>query len=137
VNLRSGRRNGTKIRAVRCIVNGYPVHLIVDTGASRSIMYENQTRLCKCRDRVDTSPEERITFSTIQDARAHSLGILRDVEMRLGTVCGHVTFIVMAGACRNGLLGIDWLDAHGALIDVAHDCMHVGNEVIPFVDPCV
>jgi hypothetical protein len=53
------------------------------------------------------------------------------------TVCGvttYTSFAILEGSSLCGLLGIDWLTHNNALIDIVNDCIHLGDETIPFVD---
>jgi hypothetical protein len=52
--------------------------------------------------------------------------------MTIGNITTWARFAVLDGDSQTGLLGIDWLDAHAAVIDIANECLSIGNELIPF-----
>jgi hypothetical protein len=114
-------------------VHGKTLRMIVDTGASVSLLYMNQVQLCSVSYLINE--HERIVLSGIADTASPSLGVIHALEVDVGGVSTRGTFVVLAGAQVNGILGIDWLTQNRAMIDVAGDAMQIGGKRVPFVDP--
>jgi hypothetical protein len=123
-----------RIRAIECHVNGTLLQMVVDTGASHTILYRNQVNGCGLSRRIDTNPAYSVSFTTVQGRKISSLGVIHNVEMIMGTARSSHQCVILDGAGSHGLLGMDWLNANCALIDVGHDCLRIGLSVIPFVD---
>jgi hypothetical protein len=123
-----------RIRAIECCVNGTMIQMVVDTGASHSIMYANQVNACGLYGRIDTNRAARVNFTTVQGRQITSLGTIHNVAMNMSGVHSTHHFVVLDGCFSHGLLGMDWLNSNRALIDVGNDCLRIGTGVIPFVD---
>jgi hypothetical protein len=124
----------TCIRAIECSVNRTRLQMVVDTGASHSILYTSQVNECKLGGGIDTNPADLVNFTIVQGTTVKSLGIMRNVPLIIGGISTSHHFVVLDGVSPHGLLGIDWLQENGVLIDIGADCLRIGAEVIPFVD---
>jgi predicted aspartyl protease len=116
------------------MVNGRPLRLILDTGASMSLIYTSQALACGIEGMIDRRPVCRIVFSAVDAQTRPSVGIIHAVPMSIGAWTSTAKFAVMDGDEQRGLLGIDWLLENAAVIDVVNDCMRVGDKIVYFQD---
>jgi hypothetical protein len=129
------RTLGARIRAVICKVHGKTLRMIVDTGASVSVLYRNHVELCSVSYLINEHELCRIELTGISDTRSRAVGVIHALEVQVGGVSTRGSFVVLAGAQVNGILGIDWLTQNRAMIDVAGDAMQLPGRRVPFVDP--
>jgi hypothetical protein len=109
--------------------------MIVDTGASLSLLYSNQVEVCSVGYLIDRREPFRVTLTGIADVASQAVGVIHSLEIDVGGVKTHGSFAVLEGAQVNGILGIDWLTLNHAMIDVADDSMVIQGKRIGFVDP--
>jgi hypothetical protein len=133
--LRRGRRKfAHRIRVVLTQVNGTALPMIVDTGASMSVIYSLHALQCGVDWMIDSRPSTRIVFSGVQGTSDPAVGIIQALRITIGNLVTYISVAVIDGDFAAGLLGIDWMHANDVVIDIVNDCMHVGAEVIQFVD---
>jgi hypothetical protein len=118
--------------AINCFINQRLVTFVIDTGASMSVLYTNQVSQCKVESRLDCSPTSQLCFAGADQGVLRTLGVVHDVELRIGSITTKQTFAIMPGVCQYGLLGMDWLCANNAVIDPVHNRMFIGTKVIQF-----
>jgi hypothetical protein len=128
------RMAGYNTCGITCTVNGAQTKMIVDTGASMSILSASFVLATDLYQRIDYGNKWQLPFATAGGAFTWSLGILHEVPIVVGTTETKQRFVILDSGCENGLLGIDWLLANSAVIDVLNDCMYVGNQKIEFQD---
>jgi hypothetical protein len=109
--------------------------MIVDTGASLSLLYMNQVELCSVAYLIDRRRECRVVLTGIAEAAHQAVGIIHSLEIIIGGVTTRGSFAVLDGANVTGILGIDWLTQNRAMIDVADDSMLIQGRRIKLVDP--
>jgi hypothetical protein len=126
---------GVKIRAIICKVHGKTLRMIVDTGASISVLYMNHVELCSVGYLINDHELCRPVLTGIADATSRAVGVIHALEVDVGGVSTRGTFVVLAGAQINGIIGIDWMTQNRAMIDVAGDAMQLPGLRVPFVDP--
>jgi len=129
-----GIRRSPRVRAVVARVNGEPLRFVVDTGAAVTLIYASQALKCGVADMID---RRRCCCPLIVgaggDART-AVGTIRALELDIGGVKTRANAVVMDEDFDTGLIGIDWLDANRAVLDIAGDCMHVAGGTIHFQD---
>jgi hypothetical protein len=108
-----------------CILNGRSVCLL----------YGGQVRACGVEGLIDNRPEWSIVFSTTEAETEPTVGMTQNVEMTTWGTCMKQRLVVLEGENCTGLQGLDWMHENDVIIDVAADCIHIGNDMLPFVDP--
>jgi hypothetical protein len=126
-------RLGRNIRCVVCKVQGKTLRMIVDTGASLSVLYMNQVELCSVAYLIDRRCQ--VVLMGIADAQSRAVGVIHALEIDVGGAKTRGSFAVLEGSNVNGILGIDWLSQNGAMIDTAGDSMVLKGKKVKFVDP--
>jgi predicted aspartyl protease len=123
-----------QICGIECRVNDTTLQMVVDTGASHSILYASQVSACGLDNEIDRNVAYGIHFKTVQGVRITSLGIIHHLTMMIGALRSSHRFAILDGAGAHGLLGMDWLYANRVLIDAGNDCLRIGSDAIPIVD---
>ena len=99
---------------------GEPLTAIVDTGASRSAITTETLRMLGLLQHVE--PIQSFYFNA-DGRKAQSLGTIRQVPVLLGSLHTNVTFRVTEALTYAVLLGMDFLKAAGAILDLRADSM--------------
>jgi hypothetical protein len=128
-------RIGHKTRCIIGQINGTPLPLIVDTGASVSLLYMNLVESCSLEYLIDKSQECQVALRGIGDNIQNAIGVIHSVQLSIGSISTFGTFAVLPQVAEFGLLGIDWMMENGAIFRVADDSMEVHGQIIKFVDP--
>jgi hypothetical protein len=125
-------------RTVRCLVvkiRGKHLRMIVDTGASVSLLYTHHTDLCCVNYLIDRREECQILLSGVGDSLNQTIGMIHFVEIFIGDVKTTGSFAVVDKPDTMGLLGIDWLTRNKATIRIVEDEIEVGGTTFKFEDP--
>jgi hypothetical protein len=128
-----GMRRVTKC-GIECKVNGKRLYMILDTGASISILYRNQVQFLGMESQVCQSEEFHISFSTVGGGIASSIGRLSSLALIVGNTETKASFAVLETSCHYGLLGMDWLLSNDVVINFCDQCMNFENDKIQFQD---
>jgi hypothetical protein len=127
-------RNPGRVRGVVANVMGAALPMIIDTGAVMSAIYSAQALACGIEWMIDTRPCHRSRFVGVEGVPCRRVGIIHALQITFGGLTTHLKVAVIDGDALAGLLGIDWLHANEAIIDLVNDCMYVGSLRIPFRD---
>jgi hypothetical protein len=123
-----------RVRGIVAKVNGAQLSMIVDTGATTSIIYSAQALACGIEWMIDTRRCVRYDFTGADGVLFKTIGVIHALEISFGGLTTHLRVAVVDGDITAGLLGMDWLRANEAIIDVVNDCMYVGTLCISFRD---
>ncbi len=113
-------------------INGHPVHLVIDTGAGATVIDRNAA------EALDMRPSAGDGGSAI-GAGGKNLAIQRsggntlrlagtendDLDLRIMDLAHVVEALSTPGRAIAGVIGFDWLDRHGVVIDYATRTLHV------------
>jgi hypothetical protein len=129
------RRLDRKIRCLVCKVHGRSLRMIVDTGASLSLLYMNQVECISVAYLIDRSEECRVSLTGVGESVHQAIGVIHSLKVEVGSVVTFVAFAILEQSAVHGLLGIDWLRQANATIRVVEDTIEIGGVQIPLEDP--
>jgi hypothetical protein len=127
-------RIGQRTRTILCKIHGKTLRMLVDTGASVSILYMNQVELCSVRYLVDEREPCKIHLVGVGGTKHQAIGVIHSLEIMVGDVKTFGTVAVLDQSEVAGLLGIDWLRQNNAIIRVTDDTMEIDGKVVQFED---
>jgi hypothetical protein len=133
--LNGQHRLGRQVRTVLCRIRGKSIRMIVDTGASVSLLYLSQVKFCSAAHLIDQRVECRPELVGIGQHVSGVVGVIHALDVAVGPVKTIGAFAVVDKPGELGLLGIDWLNSVNATIRVADDSMEIHGHVIRFQDP--
>jgi hypothetical protein len=133
--LKGSLRIGRKTRCIIGHINGVPFPLIVDTGASVSLLFMNHVESCSVGFLVDKSQECQIRLRGIGDNLQTAIGVIHSVELTIESISTFSTFAVMSQVTEFALLGIDWMMENEVIFRPADDSMEVYGHIIKCMDP--
>jgi hypothetical protein len=125
---------GRNVRCLICQVHGKTLRMIVDTGASLSVLYMNQVEAVSAAYLIDRREELCVTLEGV-GASVKAAGVIHSLQVRIGEVSTFIPFAVLDQPGIHGLLGIDWLRQAKATIRVESDTIEIGGCMIPLEDP--
>jgi hypothetical protein len=107
-------------------INDIPIKILLDTGASSSIIFNSAIEKLKLADLIDT--EEKVELQGIGNET--SLGRLWYVELKLDSNIYPISLIVSNSNINNFdmILGINFLQSYKALIDFKHRCLTLNDQ---------
>jgi hypothetical protein len=126
---------GRQVRTILCRIHGKNIRMIVDTGASLSILYLSHVQFCSATYLIDTRDEYRPTLVGIGDHANEVVGVIHGLEVAIGCVKTRCGFAVLDKPGEFGLLGLDWLNSVQATIRVWDDSIDIQGTVFKFQDP--
>jgi hypothetical protein len=106
--------------------------MLIDTGASISILYRSQVQFLGMESQVCQSEDFQVSFLHAGGGIASSIGLLPNVSVIVGNTETTASFQVLESSCQYGLLGMDWLLSHDVVINIRDQCMNLANEKIQF-----
>jgi hypothetical protein len=119
---------------ILCHICAVPLKMLIDTGASVSVLYKNHTAFLGIDDKIDTSPASQLSFRAVDSLTKPSVGIIPLLEVIVEGTKTETQFVIFQGECDSGLLGMDWLRRNGGVLDIPNNCLYLGGQVVPFRD---
>jgi DNA damage-inducible protein 1 len=112
-------------------VNGTLVEAFVDSGAQTTVM----SRKCAERCGIMRLVDPRFAGVAVGVGQAKIVGRVHLAPIVIGKQTYNCSFTVLDGEAGNMdlLLGLDMLRKLKMMIDLRNDCLHVGDEKIPFL----
>jgi hypothetical protein len=114
---------------IDCKVNGVPMKAFVDSGAQTTIM----SRDCAKRVGIYHLLDERFAGVAMGVGTARILGRIHLTTMTIGNTHFPLSITVLDQGGLEFLLGLDQLRRHQCSIDLAQNCLHIGNEKAKFL----
>ena len=114
---------------VSCTINNQLITAFLDTGAQISVMNITTAVKCNLYDRIDTKRKSTLVGVGQQD----SVGTVYNVELIFGACYTPCNFTIL----RNGpdiILGLNFMKAHKATIDLASNVFKIGTYEMPFIN---
>ena len=110
-------------------VNGVDVVAFVDSGAQMTVMSQRLAEKCNIGHLIDKR------FAGVAQGVGSSkiLGRVHIASIQVGASHFPSTFSVLESANVDFLLGLDFLKANSAILDLAADVLRVGEESLPFM----
>jgi len=108
-------------------VNGKPVHLLVDTGATKTIIRPDALER---KGLINQMVTLKLRTATGQEVPTHGkIAVLLEIGSQ---VINHE--VIVADITEEFILGMDVIRKYGFHIDLKNDALRIDNEEIPFSD---
>ena len=107
--------------AMKALLNKQKVVAIIDTGSSGVVISES----CFRRLGLIQDGEVEFTFTSATDTNWKHRKIIKEVEIEVGKSRATVPAIILEGLHFDVLLGMNWLKAAGAIIDVVNGTIRI------------
>ena len=87
-----------------------------------------------CFRRLGLIPDGEVEFTitSATDTNRKHRKIIKEVEIKVGKSKATVPAIILEGLHFNVLLGMNWLKAAGAIIDVVNGTIRIAEEKVPY-----
>ena len=113
-------------------INGHPVHLVIDTGAGATVIDRNAAEALDMRPSTEDGGSaigaggknlaiQRSSGNTLQLAGTEN----DDLDLRIMDLAHVVEALSTPERMISGVIGFDWLDRHGVVIDYAARTLRV------------
>ena len=114
--------------AMKALLNKQKVVAIIDTGSSGVVISES----CFRRLGLIQDGEVEFLITSATDTNRKHRKIIKEVEIEVGKSKATVPAIKLEGLHFNVLLGMNWLKAAGATIDVVDGTIRIAEEKVPY-----
>ena len=114
--------------AMKALLNKQKVVAIIDTGSSGVVISES----CFRRLGLIQDGEVEFTITSATDTNRKHRKIIKEVEIEVGKSRATVPAIILEGLHFDVLLGMNWLKAAGAIIDVVNGTIRIAEEKVPY-----
>ncbi|KAK3091854.1 hypothetical protein FSP39_023181 [Pinctada imbricata] len=133
-NVKISEKSG-KCMYVSAMLEGQPCKMLIDTGSPVSILSEDVAQ--KIGIDIQNLSKTEVKLNGAEGSEISTKGVL-ECSLGLGSRSFAVAMIVAGLASYDGILGIDFLDAHDAKLNVkkrklkiASETLHIESEVTP------
>ena len=113
---------------MKALLNKQKVVAIIDTGSSGVVISES----CFRRLGLIQDGEVEFTITSATDTNQKHRKIIKEVEIEVGKSKATVPAIILEGLHFDVLLGMNWLKAAGAIIDVVNGTIRIAEEKVPY-----
>ena len=114
--------------AMKALLNKQKVVAIIDTGSSGVVISESCFRILG----LIPDGEVEFTITSATDTNRKHRKIIKEVEIEVGKSRATVPAIILEGLHFDVLLGMNWLKAAGAIIDVVNGTIRIAEEKVPY-----
>ena len=111
-------------------INGVPIKAFIDTGAQVSIMTEECVKKCNLEDIVD----DKRKFMLKGVGQQESVGHIYMADVMMAEHVVPCSFTVIKDMKDEVIIGINTMRAHGAVIDLANNCLMMSGVKFDFIN---